>query len=263
MAGGDFSMSLGQDARVRDAQLAGEVDFDGNCTADFGECGDEGTFVWADSSGDFFTSSAPNQFLVRATGGAAITGDSANGDPLDNRLRVDGTLRVDTPGNGGTVDLCWNLLAQISFCSSSARYKRDIVDLDLGLATALRLQAVGYHWKQSGAPDIGFVAEDVAAIDERLVTRNGDGEVEGVKYDRLTAVLANAVQEIDRRERSREQALRDLSRQVRSLSEENATLRAELADISRRQDHELEGLRAELAMLRELVAPRLAEVDDR
>jgi hypothetical protein len=261
-AGGQFSWAGGSSAKVRPGTDSGEADRGCSGVPRAGDIdGDEGTFVWAgDHAGDFI-STGPNQFLVRAAGGAVITGNSANGDPLDNRLRVDGTLRLDTPANGGTVDLCWNLLAQISFCASSARYKRDIVDLDLGLATALRLQAVGYRWKGNGAADIGFVAEDVAAIDERLVTRNGDGEVEGVKYDRLTAVLANAVQEIDRRHQRRQQALDHLSRQVRTLTEANASLRAELADVRQRQDHELEGLRAELAMLRELLAPQLAEAD--
>jgi hypothetical protein len=40
------------------------------------------------------------------------------------------------------------------------------------------------------------VAEEVAALDERLVTRNAAGEVEGVRYERLAAVLANALQEL-------------------------------------------------------------------
>jgi hypothetical protein len=43
--------------------------------------------------------------------------------------------------------------------------------------------------------DLGFGAEDIAAIEPLLVTRNDKGEVEGVKYDRITAVLVNAVKE--------------------------------------------------------------------
>jgi len=37
----------------------------------------DGSFVWADSEGSQFASSAPNQFLVRATGGTALTVDTA------------------------------------------------------------------------------------------------------------------------------------------------------------------------------------------
>jgi hypothetical protein len=47
---------------------------------------------------------------------------------------------------------------------------------------------------QSGA-DLGLVAEEVAAAEPLLVTRNEKGEVEGVKYDRLSAVFINAFKE--------------------------------------------------------------------
>lgn len=69
-AGGGFSLAAGNRAIVRDAAGAGETDADGNCTTSFPDCGDEGTFVWADSQDADFTSTGPNQFLVRAAGGA-------------------------------------------------------------------------------------------------------------------------------------------------------------------------------------------------
>ena len=43
--------------------------------------------------------------------------------------------------------------------------------------------------------DLGFGAEDVARVNELLVIRNDKGEVEGVKYDRISAVLVNAIKE--------------------------------------------------------------------
>ena len=59
-------------ARARDAFLAGEADANRNCIADANECGDEGTFIWADSIDEEFLSTGPNQFLVRAGGGVGI-----------------------------------------------------------------------------------------------------------------------------------------------------------------------------------------------
>jgi hypothetical protein len=129
-----------------------------------------------------------------------ITANSAVNSPVGNRLRVDGTLRVDTLGSAGTTSLCRNANNQIATCSSSARYKQDISDLQLGLAAISALRPVQYRWRASGAADVGFVAEEVAQIDERLIVRNDAGEVEGVRYDRLTALLANAVQELAARE---------------------------------------------------------------
>jgi hypothetical protein len=62
-----------------------------------------------------------------------------------------------------------------------------------------RLRPVAYEWKSTHEADIGFVAEEIATIDPRLVTRNAAGEVEGVKYERLTAVLAVALQDLGAR----------------------------------------------------------------
>jgi hypothetical protein len=43
--------------------------------------------------------------------------------------------------------------------------------------------------------DVGFGAEDIAKIDPRFVTYNSAGEVEGVKYDRLSVAFVNAFKE--------------------------------------------------------------------
>ena len=58
-----------------------------------------------------------------------------------------------------------------------------------------RLRPITFDWKQDGRRDLGFGAEDVEKIDPLLVTYNDQGQVEGVKYDRITAVLVNALKE--------------------------------------------------------------------
>src|SRR5690606_2064076 len=100
-----------------------------------GTTGDSGTFIWADSTAADYVSGGSNRFLVRASGGAVFSGGSnAVSDPAGNRLRVDGLLRVDTLGSAGATTLCRNANNQVASCSSSARYKRDIEDLDIDLA---------------------------------------------------------------------------------------------------------------------------------
>ncbi|MCB9852598.1 MAG: hypothetical protein H6819_05845 [Phycisphaerales bacterium] len=59
-AGGDLSFAAGNFARVRIPSQSGDDD------------GDEGTFVWADATGEIFESTGPNQFLIRAEGGVGI-----------------------------------------------------------------------------------------------------------------------------------------------------------------------------------------------
>lgn len=59
-AGGERSFAAGYAARVRDASESGDAN------------GDEGTIVFSDNQGAWFTSTGPNQFLVRASGGVGI-----------------------------------------------------------------------------------------------------------------------------------------------------------------------------------------------
>ncbi|MHC4948138.1 MAG: tail fiber domain-containing protein [Planctomycetota bacterium] len=59
-AGGNYSLAGGHRATVRNAGQSGDGD------------GDEGTFVWADSTNSDFVSTGPDQFLIRAAGGVGI-----------------------------------------------------------------------------------------------------------------------------------------------------------------------------------------------
>src|SRR5205814_5693859 len=108
---------------------------------------------------------------------------------------VPGTLTAVTLGSAGNTTLCRNGFNQISTCSSSLRYKKDLQPFTRGLALLNSLKPITFKWKADNSPDLGFGAEDIAAIEPLLVTHNAKGEVEGVKYDRITAVLVNAVKE--------------------------------------------------------------------
>ena len=79
VAGGVYSLAAGNRAIVRDASTAGEADGSGQCNVAFNDCGDEGTFVWADSQSSDFESTGPDQFLVRADGGVAINTNGPRG----------------------------------------------------------------------------------------------------------------------------------------------------------------------------------------
>lgn len=75
-----------------------------------------------------------------------------------------------------------------------------------------RLRPISFTWKDAGLKDVGFGAEDVAAVEPRLSAFNQAGAVEGVKYDRLTAVLVNAVAELEARIKSLEAELAEARR---------------------------------------------------
>jgi hypothetical protein len=43
--------------------------------------------------------------------------------------------------------------------------------------------------------DVGFVAEEINAVEPLLTVYNDEGKIEGVKYAQVTTILVNAVKE--------------------------------------------------------------------
>jgi hypothetical protein len=96
----------------------------------------------------------------------------------------------------GVERLCRTLANFITRCeASSIRYKKDIQPYLGGLDIVERLHPISFTRIYNGRSDIGLAAEDVAQVEPRFTYPNDEGEVEGIKYDLLTAVLINAVKE--------------------------------------------------------------------
>ena len=145
-----------------------------------------------------------NPFTILGNGNVGIDNTypqyklHVNGDAfIGGNLGLWDTLRAPNImvwQGGGSTPLCIaNSL--IRTCSSSLRYKTDLKPFTSGLSLINRLRPLSFTWKTDQSRDVGLGAEDVAAVEPLLVTRNERGEVEGVKYDRLTVVLINAVKE--------------------------------------------------------------------
>ena len=131
---------------------------------------------------------------------------------------------------------CRNTNLEISSCSSSLRYKNNIAPFNFGLNLVKRLKPITFNWKDGGMADLGLGAEDVAAIEPLLVTYNKDGQVEGVKYDRIGVILINAVKEQQaqiaeqRRQLEEQRALIDALRQLVCSQNSNAAVCREKRD---------------------------------
>ena len=59
--------------------------------------------------------------------------------------------------------------------------------------------------------------EDVAAVEPLLTFRNKKGEIEGVKYDKLTVVLINSIEEQQVEIAKQQQQIDELRTEVRHL----------------------------------------------
>jgi hypothetical protein len=96
---------------------------------------------------------------------------------------------------GGQTQLCRTAGNEIATCSSSLRYKTNINAFTPGMSFVRRLRPISFDWIEGGMKDVGFGAEDVAKIDPTFVIYNKAGQVEGLKYDRLSVVFVNAFKE--------------------------------------------------------------------
>jgi hypothetical protein len=146
----------------------------------------------------------------------------------DARLDVNGKIRVRNLGFGGSTQLCWNSNFEIGACSSSLRYKTSFRPYTSGLSLINKLHPLTFRWKADQSLDLGFGAEDVAAVEPLLVTHNANGEIEGVKYDRLSAVFVNAFKE-------QQDQIEQQRAQITSLISANARLSSRLRAVELRQ----------------------------
>lgn len=135
-----------------------------------------------------------NGTLTNATAIGAGTIAAASDTIQLGRDTID-SVRIGRLGSGGSTAVCLNTVNGFATCSSSIRYKSNVTAFSSGLDLIKKLRPVSFNWKADNKIDLGLVAEEVADAEPLLTIQNNDGQVEGVKYDRIGVVLVNAVQE--------------------------------------------------------------------
>ena len=146
-------------------------------------------------------------------------------------LEVNGTMGLDNPTLGGAGDdyLCWNSTTHevkygLSCALSSQRFKTAIAPLSNGgLAEVMALQPVSFRFKpgygDNGATtQLGFIAEQAATVDPRLVPLDASGLPAGFNYTTYTAVLTKAIQEQQGLITQNTQAISDQQTQISDVN---------------------------------------------
>ena len=136
---------------------------------------------------------------------------------------------------GGNVDVVTinTLTNLLGVNSSSRRYKEDIKSMDKASDALYLLKPVSYRLKkevdkhQSRA--FGLIAEEVAEVNPDLIMRNAQGQVEGVHYEMVNAMLLNEFLKEHR-------AFLEGQRKVERLEKQVAALAAGLQKVSAQLD---------------------------
>ncbi len=161
---------------------------------------------------DLDTVQVPNNIKVFGNTNIGNLFASGNAD-------IQGNLHLLNLSLGGSTQVCRNASANLAVCSSSLRYKTNIAPYFGGLSLLNKLKPITFDWKDGGMHDLGFGAEDVEKVDKLLVIYNDSGQVEGVKYDRISAVLVNSIKEQQAQIEAQAEQIKQQSAQIEALKQ--------------------------------------------
>jgi hypothetical protein len=136
-----------------------------------------------------------------------------------NNSHVTGSALYITPGG------------QLGVLASSERYKTAITPM--GSTEKLQqLRPVTFRLKTDSKrqTQYGLIAEEVAKIYPELVIRGDKGHIEGVRYEELTPMLLNEVQQQQRTIADQGRQLRDMQQQLADLQEFRRSMQGRAAN---------------------------------
>jgi hypothetical protein len=128
------------------------------------------------------------------------------------RIYADSVNASYNPGTG--------TLTVVQLIETSARkYKENIEPLKGSLENVEQLQGVSFTRIGETDKKLGFIAEEVAEIYPELVEYDSNGEIKGLAYQRLTAVLVEAVKELSDKVKQQEIFIQDLADRLKKLED--------------------------------------------
>jgi len=125
-------------------------------------------------------------------------------------------IRGSTTANANAIPVLIDSEGQLGTLSSSRRFKKDIKPMDLTSEAILALKPVTFHYKNddTGTPQFGLIAEEVARVNPDLVVRDKNGEIYTVRYDAVNAMLLNEFLKQHRKAQEQEVSIGDLKSTV-------------------------------------------------
>ena len=111
-----------------------------------------------------------------------------------------------------------------SGCCSDRRLKKNIAPLASALDKVIKLQGVNFSWDRAAYPkrffpegtQIGLIAQDVESVIPEVVLTDSEG-YKSITYDKLTAVLIEAVKEMKQQMRSQDSTIKAQNKRIEVL----------------------------------------------
>ena len=173
-----------------------------------------GTFVYQifESSSTIITSGSnvfgdENTDIQQFTGSLLISGSGAgNGSSIvtTGSINISGSLGVGTAASG-VVGAILATNDVVAFASSDERLKENVASIENAVEKVEAIGGYTYNWipmegvhVYGDMKDIGVIAQEIEKVFPELVSDRENG-YKAVKYDKLTAVLIEAVKELSER----------------------------------------------------------------
>jgi len=104
-----------------------------------------------------------------------------------------GSIRGVQTQNANALPVVIDGAGQLGTTPSSQRFKHDIKPMNKTSEAILALNPVTFHYKSdnTGTPQFGLIAEEVAKVNPDLIVRDENGEIYTVRYDAVNAMLLN------------------------------------------------------------------------
>jgi hypothetical protein len=139
-------------------------------------------------------------FTIGAGTGVTV---NANDIAIGQAVATSSDVRFDSigvntaaPGTSGVIRAASDIIA---FYSSDERLKDNVVEIDNAIEKVESLRGVEFDWNDKQeiyeGHDVGVIAQDVEKVLPELV-ENRDNGYKAVKYEKLTALLIQAVKEL-------------------------------------------------------------------
>ncbi len=153
------------------------------------------------TAGNNFTGGESNNIDI---GNAGILGDQGwirIGTAGSQTGCVISGIRGVTTNNANAIAVLIDSSGQLGTTSSSARYKKDIADMNSQQEKMLKLRPVTFSYKgdSSNNKQYGLIAEEVNEVYPEIVVRDEAGEIYSVNYMALIPLLLKQIQELEAR----------------------------------------------------------------
>ncbi len=153
-------------------------------------------------------------------GNTGVAGESATtriGSEFQTRTFIS-AIRGVTTGIADAINVVIDSNGQLGTMSSSRRFKKEIKPMDQTSEVIHALKPVTFHYKSdnTGTPQFGLIAEEVAEANPDLVVRDEKGQIYTVRYDAVNAMLLNEFLKEHRKNEKQEATIAQLKQDFQS-----------------------------------------------